>query len=340
MKINYFVLNNEEAQKAAEIIVANEQQLALPAQVFVIEDHIVPANAPEVSEAQQQMAAFARRYETEYIYGQAFASHYLVDNVLKGDEIVVSADKDILMVGAVGAMGVALPAEELAEALIKGELEIADIQTYSIKIIGKLSEQTDIRAAACKLVQALQAVPCNTVIEFLAATPLSLSEKMILCGYCQKLGAVSAKFVAEQKQADYVLDLSEVRAESLATVVNAVFIGGAYGGTLEAIKTTAELVAGQEIADKVRLSIAPASARIYLEAADAGYLEAIVDAGGLVLNQCALPPVQARIAAGEVMLSNDIHDEQDYAGEGGKIYLASTETAVKAALTGRIGGEC
>ena len=340
MKIDYFMLNNTEAQKAAETIVAKNLQLAMPDKVFVIEDQIVPANSPEVSEAQQKKASFARNYGTEYIYGQAFASHYLVDELLKGGEVVASADKDILMVGAVGALGITLAADKLVEALAKGSVEIEATQNFGIKIVGQLKGEADIRTAARMLIKDLQAVDSNRIIEFYAEAALSLSEKMVLCGYCQKLGALSARFVEEQAKADYVLDLNEVQADSLNTAVNAVFIGGAYGGSLEAIKQTAELIAGQEIADKVRLSVAPASAKIYIEAANAGYFETIVDAGGLVLNQCATPPVQARIGAGEVMLSNDIHDEQDYAGEGGKIYLASTETAVKAALTGRTGGEC
>lgn len=340
MKIDYFALNNAGAQKAVEAMVAQNWQLALPDKVFVIEDQVVPANSPEVSEAQQKMAAFARNYGTEYIYGQAFASHYLVDEVLKGGEVVVSADKDILMVGAVGATGLVLSADELAEALVKGSVAVEAKQTFGIKIIGQLKAEADITTAARKLIKALQAVPSNTVIEFYTEATLTLSEKMILCGYCQKLGALSAIFVAEQAKTDYVLDLGAVDTERLNTTVNAVFIGGAYGGNLEAIQKTAELVAGKEIADKVRLSVAPANAKIYIGAANAGYIETIINAGGLVLNQCALPPVQARIGVGEVMLSNDMHDEQDYAGEGGKIYLTSTEVAVKAALAGRIGGEC
>lgn len=340
MKIDCFVLNNAEAQKVAENIAAKNMQLALPDKVFVIEDQIVPANSPEVSEAQQKMAAFARNYGTEYIYGKAFASHYLVEEVIKGGEVVVSADKDILMVGAVGATGFVLSVDELVEALAKGTVDVEAKQNFSIKIIGKLKAEADITTAARKLIKALQAVPNNTVIEFYAEAALTLSEKMILCGYCQKLGALSAIFVAEQAKTDYVLDLGAVETERLNTTINVVFIGGAYGGNLEAVQKTAELVAGQEIADKVRLSVAPASAKIYIEAANAGYIDAIINAGGLVLNQCALPPVQARIGAGDVMLSNDIYDEQNYAGEGGKIYLTSTEMAVKAALVGRIGGEC
>ena len=92
--------------------------------VLVIEDQIVPANSPEVSEAQQQMWSFARENGTEYVYGQAMASHYLVDNVLQGQELVLSADKDIMMIGAVGALGIYVEPEELAEYLISGNIEL------------------------------------------------------------------------------------------------------------------------------------------------------------------------------------------------------------------------
>ena len=340
MKIDYFVLNNDSARKAVAIWEASQRNLAVAKHVLVIEDQIVPANSSEVSETQQQMWSFARENGTEYVYGQAMASHYLVDNVLQGQELVLSADKDIMMIGAVGALGIYVEPEELAEYLISGNIELDLRDEVFVKITGNLSCDVDIRDAARYLEAQLRDVKKTAIVNFVDASgTLTVSDKMIICGYCQKLGVVSARFAANCESVDYVIDFYAVEAKLPATAVNTVFIGGAYGGTLEAIKEAADVLYGKTIADKVRLSVAPASAKIYCEAAAAGYLAAIIDAGGLVLNQCALPPVQARIGAGEIMLSNDIHAEDGYAGEGGSIYLTSTRAAVKAALKGRIGGE-
>ena len=234
MKIDYFVLNNEKAQSAAAIIVAGNKQLAAPAKVLVIEDQIVPANSPEVSAAQQQMAAFARSYGTEYIYGQAFAGHYLVDEVLKGSEVVVSADKDILMVGAVGVLGICVAPEKLAECLVSGNIELDISDTVYVKIVGDL--QTDSRDAARYIVEKLQGIRKNAMVCFIDASgALTVTDKMLLCGYCQKLGVVSARFIERSYEAASIIDLSSVKAELPSAAVDAVFIGGAYGGTLEAI---------------------------------------------------------------------------------------------------------
>lgn len=118
-----------------------------------------------------------------------------------------------------------------------------------------------------------------------------------------------------------------------------VYIGG-MGGFLSDIRLAAELLSGKHIAQGVRLLVSPASAGIYCEAADAGYLTAIMDAGGVILNQCAGADVQGRIGDGEWMVSNDCHDESGYAGpDSARIILVSTRTAVTCALTGRLGKE-
>lgn len=121
--------------------------------------------------------------------------------------------------------------------------------------------------------------------------------------------------------------------------VACVYIGG-MGGFLSDIRLAAEMLAGNHIAEGVRLLLSPASAEIYCEAADAGYLATIMEAGGMVLNQCAGPAVQGRIGENEVLVSNDCHDEIGYAGpESSRVILVSTITAVSCALTGWMGKE-
>ena len=61
-----------------------------------------------------------------------------------------------------------------------------------------------------------------------------------------------------------------------------------------------------------------------------------MEAGGLVLSQCATPDYEARIGAAERMISNDIHNEAGYAG--GAVFLSSTRAAAEASLTGMLDG--
>ena len=129
-------------------------------------------------------------------------------------------------------------------------------------------------------------------------------------------------------------------AASQPLKVSSVFVGGAAGGNLEDIRQIAEAVRGKKVAYGLRLSVAPATTDIYIEAADRGYLTDIMEAGGLVLNQCASPAVQSRIGEGEYMVSNDLYNSAGYAGSLGEgIYLTSTATAVSCALTGLLKGD-
>lgn len=121
--------------------------------------------------------------------------------------------------------------------------------------------------------------------------------------------------------------------------ISCVYIGG-MGAFLADLKAAAEVLRGRQIARGVRLVVSPVSAEVYCEAADAGYLIDFMNAGGIVLNQCAAPAVQARIGNHELMVSSDIYDETGLAGpESSKILLVSAKEAAKMALTGVVGWE-
>ena len=120
--------------------------------------------------------------------------------------------------------------------------------------------------------------------------------------------------------------------------VNVVFIGGSTGGTFDKIERLAQAVKGKKIAYGLRLTVSPASIDVYSQIAAKGYIGDIMDAGGLVLNQCADPEIQGRVGMGETMVSNDWKNMPGYAGyEDSQTILTDTTTAIQAALTGQIG---
>ncbi len=346
--VDYCVLNNDKTLDVIRLMQESQRSAYKPENILVIQDQIIPPNSPEVSLAQQMIMQFAEREGTGYCYGAGMASHILLDEYVKSGDVVVSGDRDILMVGAAGAMGICLGSAKLAQAVVYGKVIIPEPVVLSVKLTGQLRQDSDIRAAAMTLVTALtELVSPATVVEFypVKETGLSQDECAILCGWMQKTGAMSALIVRESsRETDCQFDLGEISgpsaAESSASVleVKAVFIGGAYGGYLEDIKQTAEYLRGRKLAFKVRLTVAPATSRIYAEAANRGYLADIMAAGGMIINQCGNPAVQARIGDGEVMVSNDIHNESGYAGPASSnIRLVTTRQAVLCALNGMTG---
>lgn len=313
-----------------------------PEKVLVRIDHKVPPNAPEESLLQRQLMEEARRRGLSFAYGRGMAAHEAASRVQAGD-VVLACDPDVLMVGAKGALGLCVSQEEMAKALASDTWMDRALRPLRISFVGEMASDVDARDVGRMLISRLAGrVTADSVLVFQGGD-FSIEERMILCGMMQKLGVRSALFRAFSGAGERVIDLAEVRPSllwpdgcvtegRLSSGVQAVFVGGAYGGFLKDMEILAKALRGKRIARGVRLSAAPASAEVYEEAASLGYLAAIMEAGGLVLSQCATPDYEARIGAAERMISNDIHNEAGYAG--GAVFLSSTRAAAEAALSG------
>lgn len=317
-----------------------------PEKVLVRIDHKVPPNAPEESLLQRQLMEEARRRRLSFAYGRGMAAHEAASRAQAGD-VVLACDPDVLMVGAKGALGLCVSQEEMAKALASDTWTDRAPSPFRISFVGEIASDVDVRDVARMLISRLAGrVTADSVLVFRGGD-FSIEERRILCGMMQKLGARSALFQAFSGAGECEIALAEVRPSLLlpdgrvteacpSVSVQAVFVGGAYGGFLKDMEILAEMLKGKRIARGVRLSVAPASAEVYEEAASRGYLAVIMEAGGLVLSQCATPDYEARIGEAERMISNDIHNEAGYAG--GAVFLSSTRAQAEAALTGMLDG--
>ena len=317
-----------------------------PEKVLVRIDHKVPPNAPEESLLQRQLMEAAKRQGLSFAYGRGMAAHEAASRAQAGD-VVLACDPDVLMVGAKGALGLCVSQEEMAKALASDTWMDRAPSPLRISFVGEMASDVDVRDVGRMLISRLAGrVTADSVLVFQGGD-FSIEERMILCGMMQKLGARSALFQVFSGAGECEIALAEVRPSLLlpdgrvtevcpSVSVQAVFVGGAYGGFLKDMEILAEMLKGKRIARGVRLSVAPASAQVYEEAASLGYLAAIMEAGGLVLSQCATPDYEARIGEAERMISNDIHNEAGYAG--GAVFLSSTRAAAEASLTGMLDG--
>lgn len=313
-----------------------------PEKVLVRIDHKVPPNAPEESLLQRQLMEEARRRGLSFAYGRGMAAHEAASRAQAGD-VVLACDPDVLMVGAKGALGLCVSQEEMAKALASDAWIARESRPLRISFVGEMASDVDARDVGRMLISRLAGrVTADRVLVFQGGD-FSIEERMILCGMMQKLGVRSALFQAFSGAGECEIALAEVGPSILlpdgrvteacpSVSVQAVFVGGAYGGFLKDMEILAEMLRGKRIARGVRLSVAPASAQVYEEAASLGYLAAIMEAGGLVLSQCATPDYEARIGEAERMISNDIHNEAGYAG--GEVLLSSTRAVAEAALSG------
>jgi len=133
-----------------------------------------------------------------------------------------------------------------------------------------------------------------------------------------------------------VVDADEIKGESIQQV----FIGSCTGGRLRDLEMTARLLRKKKIASGMRLLISPASQKIYREAIEKGFLQTILEAGGVILNpSCGLCGGidKGILGAGESCLSTSNRNFQGRMGDpSSSIYLASPATAAASSLAGRI----
>jgi len=122
--------------------------------------------------------------------------------------------------------------------------------------------------------------------------------------------------------------------------VDQVFLGSCTNGRLYDLRVAAEILKGRHVKRGVRVIVAPASRRVYMEALKEGLIEVFLDSGCTVCNPGCGPCAgghQGILAPGEVCISTSNRNFKGRMGSSGaEIYLASPATAAASAVEGEI----
>ena len=122
--------------------------------------------------------------------------------------------------------------------------------------------------------------------------------------------------------------------------INQAFIGSCTNGRLSDLKTAAEILEGKRVHEDVRLIVTPGTQKILREAYKLGYMDIIIDAGGVVSNPtcgACLGGYMGILGDEEVAISTT---NRNFVGRMGsrssKVYLANSAVAAASAITGYI----
>lgn len=138
----------------------------------------------------------------------------------------------------------------------------------------------------------------------------------------------------------HTVDNTKTIEEMDKVEVNQVYIGTCTNGRIEDLRIAASILKGKKVKDGVRLLVAPASRKVFLEALSEGLISTFVEAGAaIVTSGCgACVGVHAGILGdGEVCLATQNRNFRGRMGNTeGFIYLASPATAAYSAIKGYI----
>jgi 3-isopropylmalate/(R)-2-methylmalate dehydratase large subunit len=133
---------------------------------------------------------------------------------------------------------------------------------------------------------------------------------------------------------------SVVQAVADKIKVDQAFIGSCTNGRLADLKVAAEILKGKKVHPDVRLIVTPGTQKILREANHLGYIDIIVDAGGVVSNPtcgACLGGYMGILGDNEVAISTT---NRNFVGRMGsrssKVYLANSAVAAISAITGYI----
>lgn len=212
-----------------------------------------------------------------------------------------------------------------------------------------------------------------------AVSSLSIDSRMVMTNMAAEMGAKNGYFEPDELclewlrgrakkefeviysdpdayyEAIYEYDLSNVEpqvacphsvdnvkpvTEVMGTLFHQALLGTCTNGRLEDLEIAVKILKGRKINRRIRMLVLPASRQVYLEALRRGWLEALYEAGAVILNPGCGPCLGAHmgiLAPGEVALSTA---NRNFKGRMGSresaIYLASPATVAASALEGKI----
>jgi len=151
---------------------------------------------------------------------------------------------------------------------------------------------------------------------------------------------IDASRLAPQVACPHAVDNVKPVDAVVGTKVDQIVIGSCTNGRLDDIAAAANILRGKKVARGTRMLVFPASARIYQQATEEGYVLDLMRAGAVVMNSGCGPCLgvhEGALGDGEVALSTTNRNFKGRMGNpSSEVYLCSPEVAAASALTGVI----
>lgn len=131
-------------------------------------------------------------------------------------------------------------------------------------------------------------------------------------------------------------------SEAGDVAIDQVVIGSCTNGRLEDLAQAAEILAGRQVHERVRVIVIPGSQQVYVDAMEKGYIKTFIEAGAVVSTPTCGPCLGGHmgiLAAGERAVSTTNRNFRGRMGHiDSEVYLSGPYVAAASAVCGRIAG--
>ena len=346
--------------------------------VILVFDHFYPAPSVDAASLHKISREFVKSEEISNFRSDGVCHQLLVEDYVSPGDIVVGADSHTCTQGALGAFSTGLGSTDAAGAIATGKCWFRVPESIKIEVSGSPGKGVYAKDMILTIIGELGSDGAlYKAVEFGGdyVRDASVPSRITLCNMAVEMGAKNGVIEADDKTVSYLgregktfrSDRNAVYADEIEFDINNVepqiacpsevdnvvpvtevddvaidqaYIGTCTNGRLEDLRVSADILKGNQVHPDVRLVVIPATTRIYLKAFNKGYIQTILQAGGVVPNPGCGPCIGrwgGVLADGETCITTQ---NRNFTGRMGhpssKIYLASPATVAASALTGTI----
>jgi 3-isopropylmalate/(R)-2-methylmalate dehydratase large subunit len=329
---------------------------------IVTVDHAFPAPTVDDRLQQQELAKVSKDKAIElYNHGEGVLHQVVAENVdIHQGMIMVGADGHVATSGAFGAIAFSLSPEAIADVLTTGEYELIVPDVMTIRLEGKLNNETMSRDIALYILGKYGAEIKGKAVALRGSffEQLSVDSRMTLCNLLPEAGVVTAFIVPKGSEVEgSVINIDVDSIEPMVAIppeptlvksirdiigkkISIAIIGGCSSGRLEDMIAAAEVLRGKEVHKDVTLIITPASRKIANEMDSMGITTILRESGAVIMPPgCGTCPGRhfGILSPNDVAITTTIRNSPGRMGaKEAEIYLASPISVAKAAIKGVI----
>ena len=182
--------------------------LAHPGSIYVMYDHISPANNSQTAELQAELRAFAQKNGVHFWdVGAGICHQIMAEGHVKPGEVVIGADSHSCTLGALGAFATGVGASDMAGIWVSGETWLRVPDSIGISLSGSLEAGVEWKDVALSYVAKLgMDGGTYAALEFVgdAAEAVPMEGRLTLCNMAVEAGAKTGLFYADEETARYL----------------------------------------------------------------------------------------------------------------------------------------